>query len=228
MSDPLASRVSRIVSGSVHALLGALESSAPELVLEQAIREVDAAVQDVRGELGRELATKHLASTRLREERQRHEELAAQLQFALGEEREDLAEAAAARQLDIEAQLPVLERALLEGGERQQELESFIRALQARQREMAEELRQFRATRSGSTPYAQSGAAAQVAGAGPALRRAEQAASAFERVLERSTGLPARAGERADEARLAELEALERHSRIRERVAAAKTRRAQS
>jgi len=46
MSESLSSRVGRIVSGSLHALVGALESAAPETVLEEAIRAVDTAIAD--------------------------------------------------------------------------------------------------------------------------------------------------------------------------------------
>ena len=46
MTDTIASRVTRVVSGSVHALLDAVESAAPEATMAQAIREVeDALVQ---------------------------------------------------------------------------------------------------------------------------------------------------------------------------------------
>ena len=68
MAETLASRVGRIVSGSLHALVSAVEDLAPDTVMEQAIQEVDAAVDDVRAELGKLLAKKHLASTRLMEE----------------------------------------------------------------------------------------------------------------------------------------------------------------
>ena len=53
MTDTIASRVTRVVSGSVHALLDAVESAAPEATMAQAIREVDRVIDDVRAELGR-------------------------------------------------------------------------------------------------------------------------------------------------------------------------------
>ena len=49
-------------------------------------------------------ARKHLASERLMEENRKHEDLSEKIEFALKESREELAEAAVARQLDIEAQ----------------------------------------------------------------------------------------------------------------------------
>jgi phage shock protein A len=224
MSESLSSRVGRIVSGSLHALVGAIESAAPEAVLDEAIRDVDGAIDDVRSELGRELAKKHLASARLAELGTRHEELGAKLELALHEGREDLAEAAAAQQLDLEAQIPVLERHLADCGDREKELERLVGALQAKKREMREEMREFVASRAAAS--ARSGAAqpAALAGGGAAVR-AERASDAFDRMLERSTGLPSGAPrDLANDKKLAELEQIARRNRVRERVAEARVR----
>ncbi|MAE95595.1 MAG: hypothetical protein CL910_13130 [Deltaproteobacteria bacterium] len=219
MAETLASRVGRIVSGSVHALVSAMENASPDLILEQAIREVEAAADDVRAELGREIAKKHLASTRLAEEGRRHEDLIEKIEIALREGREDLAEAAAARQLDIEAQIPVLERTLAECGDREKELEGFVAALQARRREMEEELQSFRECCASETASSEEGAAV-----GEPSRRAERASSAFDRVLEHKAGMPGGKAALSNAARLAELESLARRNRIRERIEEAKAR----
>ena len=65
MAESIASRVGRIVSGSVNALVSAVENAAPETVMAEAIQEIDRAIDEVRVELGRVLGEKHLASTRL-------------------------------------------------------------------------------------------------------------------------------------------------------------------
>lgn len=62
MTESIASRVGRIISGTVNQLVDAAESAAPEAVLEQALREVDQAIQDVRAELGKVEAQIHLAT----------------------------------------------------------------------------------------------------------------------------------------------------------------------
>lgn len=222
MAESLASRVGRIVSGSVNALLDAVENAAPEVVLEEAIREVDGALDDVRTELGREVAKKHLAGTRLLEENRRHDELTEKVALALREGREDLAEAAVARQLDIEAQIPVLERTLAECGDREKELEAFVGALLARRREMQDELRLVRESRA-AAPADGPGSTAAPSGSS-AEARVERAVSAFDRVLEAKTGVPGQAGSLSDDARLAELEELARRNRIQERVAQAKAK----
>ena len=55
-----------------------------------------------------------------------------------------LAEAAIAQQLDIEAQIPVLEATIADSGSKEKELEGYITALQAKKREMQDELRLYR------------------------------------------------------------------------------------
>lgn len=220
MAETLASRVGRIVSGSLHALVSAVEDLAPDTVMEQAVQEVDAAIDDVRAELGKLLAKKHLASTRLMDENRAHEDLGSRIELALRERREDLAEAAIARQLDIEAQIPLLERTIADCGDQEKELEGFIAALQARKRQMHEELAQFRRQRAASARSVEAPAHGSDLGS-----RAERAVSAFGRVLERNTGVPGPVtGTLGSAKQLAELEDLARQNRIRERLAAAKAK----
>ncbi|MFN9739611.1 MAG: PspA/IM30 family protein, partial [Pseudomonadota bacterium] len=139
MSETIATRVSRLISGSVNALIDAVENAAPEMVLEQAIREIDAAGDEVRAELGRVIATRHLANKRLMDENARHAELTQQIDVAVGQQRDDLAETAIARQMDIEAQLPVLQSMIADAAAKQKELEGYTAALQGRRREMEAE-----------------------------------------------------------------------------------------
>lgn len=226
MAENLANRVGRIVSGSLNALVGAVEDAAPAVVMEQAIREVDAAIDEVRAELGKVLASKHLATTRLMEENRRHEELADQLELAVKESRDDLAEAAIARQLDIEAQIPVIERTVAECSEQEREFEGFVAALQARRRQMEAELLQFEKARASSAASASTSANASP-GSGSAAR-ADKARGAFDRVLARNSGIPGVSGGIESEKKLAELEELAHANRVKERLAAAKARRDQS
>ena len=147
MKESLSGRVGRIISGSMNAIVSTVENSAPELVMEEAIREIDAAVDEVRHELGQQIAARHLASKRLQEEHQAHEALAGQIATAVASGRDDLAEAGIARQLDIEAQLPVLEQAIAEASNKEHELEGYVQALLGRKREMREELRRLASAR---------------------------------------------------------------------------------
>jgi len=219
MSESIATRVGRLISGSLHAAVAAVENAAPDVVMEQSVREIDGAVDDVRAELGRVLAAKHLANQRLAEENRRHEELSAQIEVAVAQKRDDLAEAAIARQMDIEAQLPVLEKAIADGAVRQKEMEGFVAALQARRREMEAELNAFRAAQKVTeNALASEGA---MAGSGSVERKVDRAESAFARVMS-NAGVPSVPGGTRDAAKLAELNELSRQNRIRERLEAVK------
>lgn len=220
MKEKITSRVGRIISGGFHALIDAVENSAPEAVLEQAIREIDEAIEEVRTELSTVIANKHLANTRLTQANQKLTDYNQKIELAVAEDRDDLAEAAISQQLDIEAQVPVLENQLSELGGQEKELEGYIAALQGKKREMKEELRLFRESRKSTSPEP----GAPAATASNVEQKVDKAQGAFERVLENSTGIGSTAGaaDRKTSAALSELEDLARQNRIQERLAAIK------
>jgi phage shock protein A len=133
MTDTIASRVTRVIGGSVHALLDAVENAAPEATMAQAIREVDQAIDEVRGELGRMEATKHLATSSLNKLNTHKESLAEQIEIAVAKGDESLARAGIAKQIDIDDQIPVLQRSLQDAIGRGNELEGYIAALLAKE-----------------------------------------------------------------------------------------------
>ena len=104
MTDTIASRVTRVIGGSVHALLDAVENAAPEATMAQAIREVDQAIDEVKSELGRVEAVKHLATSSLNKLNTQKETLGEQIDIAMGKGDETLARAGIARQIDIDDQ----------------------------------------------------------------------------------------------------------------------------
>ncbi len=226
MKEGIGPRVGRIISGSVNALIDAVENAAPAVMMEEAIREIDAAIDEVRSELRNLSANRRMANTRLMEENQKHEDLSEKIALAVGDDRDDLAEAAISQQLDIEAQIPVLERAIAEASEREKELEGYLTALQAKKREMRDELQNYLSSREQpmtasigpDTATNASGAPNRVA------RKAEAAEGAFERVLEQQTGLPgsSASSDKKTAPQLAELEELARKNRIQKRLAVAK------
>ena len=218
MNESITSRVARLMSGSVNALVDAVENASPELVMEQAIREVDSAIADTQAELGQQIAQKHLASKKLIEENNRYEVLAEQLHIAVANSRDDLAEAGIAEQIDIEARMPVLELSIANATAREKELEGFIQALQAKKREMKSELNAFLQTRAASVS-ATSVASKQ---GDSAADKANRAGASFDRVLEKATGIAGRDVSLTSASKLAELDELARHNRIAVRLAALK------
>ena len=221
MADNIAARVTRIVSGSVHAMLDAVEDAAPEATMAQAVREVDQVTDEVRTELGRVEAAKHLVTSQLNKLNTENESLAGQVETAMRQNREDLARAGLEKQMNIEDQVPVLQKSLAEQQERGKELEGYITALLAKKREMEQALQEFIAARASSiAPGAQSGAA------GSAKARVDNAGSAFDRVMARQTGVTGlSANVTADAAKLKELQDLQRNHRIEERLAKLKASR---
>jgi phage shock protein A len=218
MTDTIASRVTRIVSGGVHALLDAVENAAPEATMTQAIREIDHVIDDVRAELGRVEAAKHLATSQLNKLNTEHELLAGQIEAALGQAREDLARAGLDKQLNIEDQVPVLQKSLAEQRDAGKELEGYIVALIAKKREMEQVLRDYVAARAsqttGRSPIVEPGKSRK------SEDRVANAGAVFDRVLAKQTGLSGlSAAATGDAAKLRELEDLQRANRIEERLA---------
>ena len=214
MTDSLKTRVGRVIAGGMHALLDRIEDLNPQAAMEQAIREAAAVVDEVRHELGSVSANRHLAQQQHARLNRSHEELHEQIAQALSAQREDLARAAVARQLDIEAQIPVLETTLADLARQEQELQGFTAALLAKQREMHEALAAFRNSR------AAAGSAAQPAGQSAIDQRLAQVVDAFDKIHQRQTGLNGtQAGDLKQEAQLRELDELVRDHKIAERMA---------
>ncbi len=219
MKEKLISRVGRIISGSVHSLIDSIENAAPESVLAESIREIESAVGDVRDELGKVIAKKHLASSKLMEENKKHEDLSENIELAVNEKRDDLAKAAIARQLDIETQIPILEATIDDCNDQETELENYVNALQAKKREMKEELIQFRNIDENRSESLE--ASSTTSSSGDVETKVLRAEFAFDRVMEKTTGIPGRVAgsERRSQAQLAELEEMARQNKIQERLA---------
>ncbi|MDH4318367.1 MAG: PspA/IM30 family protein, partial [Desulfobulbaceae bacterium] len=174
--------------------------------------------------LGKIIAKKHLASTRLTQENRRHQELSKQVEVALNDRRDDLAEVAVAAQLDIEAQIPILESTVNDCANQEKELESYIEALLAKKRQMKDELRAYKESQQqghdGDSPTVGGSS-----GGGSVEGKVTKAESAFERVMEKASGLAgsSRSLDRKNASQMAELEELTRKNRIQERLAVIKS-----
>ena len=220
MADSIATRVSRIIAGGAHALLDKAEGLAPDASMRQSIREIDQVIGEVRGDLGRAEASKHLVLSQISRLNAEHEGLADKIDSALSAGRDDLARVAIGRQADIEDLLPVLKKSLDEQSEKARELEGYIVALLAKKRELEQLLADYQESAASGNP-------ADAAGDGSGRQaRVEDATSSFNRVLARQTGAIALAGGAVGDAvKLKELAELHRDNRISERLAAIKAAR---
>jgi phage shock protein A len=218
MSENLFGRVRRLVSGTVYGGIEAVEAAMPETTMREAIREIDRTIDDVRDEARKATGERQIAARRIQFSRDKIDGLAEKIDTAFAAGREDLAEAAIERQLDLEAQIPVLEKTQTEAGEKIAELNGYVAALRGRKAEMEAELDAFRLAE------AQSAGDASVltgeADTGNHEKRVEKAQDAFDRVMKNSTGVsPVGRSDRATVAKLVELEGVDRRKKISERLA---------
>jgi phage shock protein A len=219
MAETLAVRVTRILAGGAHAFLDVVEGLAPEAMMRQAVREIDQVLGDVRADLGKVEAAKHLITSQINKLNGENEQLSAQVETALAEGHEDLARAGIERQTIIDDQTPVLQRSLAEQQDKARELEGYITALLAKRREMEDALQQYLASMAAT---AQAGSAT---GKANHDARVEDARAAFDRVLARQTGVTGlTAAQTGDAQKLKELQDLARRNRIEERLAQLKAK----
>jgi phage shock protein A len=217
MADSIFVRVQRVVTGGVGSALDAAERIGGGTgVMRQALRDMDSAIDKARAEGESARAKRLQAAHRLKECRKQLATLKEQARFALGKERMDLAEAAIARQLDVEAQVAVLVKAEAEAATAERRLEESAAELKLRRGQMYDELRGFEAAqRAGSD-----GDDAPGSPDSRLQRRAERAQEAFERAMESAGGLSGGRASPEAAAKVAELEALQKEAAIAERLAA--------
>jgi phage shock protein A len=211
-------RVGRVVAGMAHAAVSAAEQANPAAVLEQAIREIDGAADELRAELGKATAERHRVVARVKELAREREQLDAKIAAAVESGRDDLAEAGIARQLDIEAQSAVLQRLQDDVDAQIAELQTSLDAARASRREAESRLADLR--RSTGTA---SGDAGGGAGGANAASRAQARVERAQAAAGRVTGVPADSGD-ADAAALEDLSRLHRDRLIQARLAQAKAR----
>lgn len=221
MSETLSYRVGRLISGGFHALLDKAEDLAPMTAFNENLRELDKAIDEVRSELGKVVAQKHLASKKMAGESSRHEALSDNIATAISLGRDDLAQVGIAEQLDIEARLPILENTIADCVSQEKELEGFIIALQAKRREIQQAIDVYKktitTTNSGNGTHSASTL-------DKITQRANKASNAFDRTMSRQTGMAYTTGNSGNAQGLHELEELARNNRIAERLAQLKTR----
>jgi phage shock protein A len=219
MADSLAVRVTRIMAGSAHAFLDAVEDMAPEAMMRQAIRELEQVLAEVRVDLGKVEAGKHLVVSQMTKLNDENELLSAQIDTALSQGKEDLARAGVERQTLIEDQTPVLQRSLAEQNDRASELEGYITGLLAKRREMEEVLKEYLVSQASVTSVS------TAAGKGSKDSKVESAQSSFDRVLSRQTGVSGMVGSATGDAvKLRELQETVRRQRVDEKLAALKAK----
>ncbi|MDG5815470.1 PspA/IM30 family protein [Chitinispirillales bacterium ANBcel5] len=214
MKEGLSSRVSRIIAGGASKMVSIVENAAPEMVLEEALKEIDSAVYDVRSELGKIIAEKHQANSRINDIQKEHTSLKEKIELAITEGREDLAEAAVSRQIDLEAQIPILDNTIKGLEKEELELEKYVSALSSKKRELKQEYANFKKMKNerNTSSY-------DTANSGSSSKYLDRTIGKVEGVFDRLLDRESIAFSATSEKQLAELEELARKKRIEERLA---------
>lgn len=216
MSESIFARVRRIISGSIEDAIDAMERAGGTSVMREAIREVDRVIDEARGEHEAAAGRRLQAARQERLFRERLAGLDEKARFALAEGRQDLAEAAIARQLDFEAQAERLRIVQAEAGAEADRLAECLVALKARKVQMEEALAAFElAQRDGACGE---GPARRDRGSG---RRVDRAEAAFDRAMAGAGGVSGLTRTDAQAAaKVAEIDALQRSAAIAQRLSA--------
>jgi phage shock protein A len=220
MTQNLRSRVAKVIAASAHSVLDKWEDANPVAMLEQSARELEQVSSDVRAELGVAVANRHLTQQQHVRLNQEHTALADAISTAIVAGRDDLAKPAVARQIDIEAQLPVLEDSLVRLASEEKELSAFVEALMGKKREMQRAVQEFEKSRR----EARSTVGSNAVKSSHTQARVQAAQDAFDRTLQRQTGIEglARGATLEQASKIKELGDIVRDNKINERLAALK------
>lgn len=210
--EGILSRMGRLIAGVAYATVDKAEGANRVAIVEQAIREIDAAAEDARAALGKARAEEHRIASRRREISDDIAALDTKIRIAVRENREDLAKVGVARQIDLEAQIEALDKALADVAERVDEGQKAIQAVLAARRDAEARLADLK--RSEEVHDADGTATGHRSGPDLAAARASAAVT-------RVTGVPG--GAPAAAAELEELDRLHREQAINERLARFKT-----
>ncbi|OBZ95775.1 phage-shock protein [Pararhizobium polonicum] len=212
MNEGILSRMGRLIAGIANAAVDKAEGTNKIAVVEQALREIDSAADEARTDIGKARAEEYRVQSRREEIVADLRKLDEKIRLAVSADRDDLAKAGVARQIDLESQIAALDKALTDAkiylDEGQQALQAVLatrREAEARLADLKRSLAQF--PEETATGRARSNPADGAA----------RAAAAVSRV----TGVPA--GVNAGNAELDELDRLHREQAIEARLAQFKT-----
>jgi phage shock protein A len=220
VTETLVVRVKRIVSANLSDVVDRMEKSQAEIVMKEAVREVDRAIADIRAAQGQALQRAAQAKNQMQAYDAKLVDLSEKLDFAVTQGRDDLAKAAIGRQVDFEAQIKVLTEAAADAEAEQAKLADYVVALDARKRDMESDLKiiaQAKAETESAMPDV-------LKKDGP-VARAENAAETFKRAMESASHVgSARSASQGDASKLAELDKLSHAEMIERRLQAIKNK----
>lgn len=218
MAEAFYMRAKRVVSVGIEETLDKVERASGTSLMRQAIREMDHAIDKVQREIDDATDRKVQAASQQQSTLKNAKLWGEKAVFTIAKGRDDLAEGALSRQMDLEAQSKQFEDIKVSSKKEAERLGESLTALKARRKEMNQELVEFekaiRETQLGGTEKADF------------ERSIERKVENAQRTFDRSMGLVAEVeGSSVDNAfakNAAEIDKLQRDSEIEERMAALK------
>ena len=207
-NEGILSRMGRLIAGIANAAIDKAEGVNKIAVIEQAVREIDAAADEARTDLGKARAEEYRIQSRKDEIVEDMNALDQKIRLAVSSGRDDLAKAGVARQIDLESQIAALDKALADAREQVDEGQKALQAVLATRREADARLADFKRSIARHPEQAATGHSQPAPGADAA-----RAAAAVSRL----TGVPT--GEHGHSSELDELDRLHRDQAIEARLA---------
>lgn len=221
MTESIFVRVKRIVSGSIYDSVDAMERAGGASVMREAVREVERVADEVKSERDSATASR-LQAVRLQSlYKERLTALQEKAEFAIEQDREDLAEAALLRQVEFEEQIEALAKTEEKAADEERHLEECLASLSMRKEQMGEELKAY------EDSQRDAGLRSDTEGTKEQKndRRVERAEAAFDRAI---TGAGAKMGisrgDMENAAKVVEIDAMQKKSVIQERMEAIRKR----
>jgi phage shock protein A len=219
MAESIFHRVRRLLSAQIEDSVDGMERANSDGTMREAIREVDRAIDDVRVDQEGAM-TRRLQAARQQEMiAKKLVELTEKARFALSEGREDLAEGALVRQVDLENQVSQLEQVQELARVEEEKLDESLTALRARKRQMEEALALFSVAKTEASLGGDAGRSNERS----VERQVERAEAAFSRAMTGAGGTSFTAGDVAAINSVAEIDSLQKGATVATRLAALKS-----
>lgn len=218
MAESIFARVGRLLSARVEDSVDAMERADGGGVMRESIREVDRTIDAVRADREGAMARRLQAARQQGMIAKKVAELTDKARFAVDSGRDDLAEGALARQIDLEQQSTRLDEVQSLAREEEAKLEESLTALRARRTQMQEALAAFDIARSDASMGGDGGFAQTCT----IERKVERAEAAFDRAMTGAGGIGFARADADSLNRVAELETLQKGATVAARLAGLK------
>ena len=218
MAESIFLRVRRLLSAQIEDSVDAMECANSDGTMREAIREVDRTIDEVRSGQEKAMGRRLQAARQQDMIRKKVEELTGKARFALQEGREDLAEGALSRQVELENELAKLDQVQALAREEEAKLEESLSALRARKKQMEEALSAYSIARTEASMGGDGG----FTNTREVERKVERAEAAFDRAMTGAGGTGFTRGDAEAINRVAEIDTLQKGATVAERLAALK------